>query len=79
MESEFKAALTINKISKEMAGKTNTLTIKNDEGETVYSFKLELGDKPPSGEFISKPRCTELMGSLKLGNVKCLVFCSVDS
>ena len=50
VESEFKASLTINKVSKEMAGKTNTLTIKNDEGETVYSFKLELGDKPPSGE-----------------------------
>ena len=37
-----------------MAGRTNTLTIKNDEGETVYSFKLELGDKPPSGELFSK-------------------------
>ena len=33
-----------------MAGKTNTLTITNPQGETVYSFKLELGDKPPSGE-----------------------------
>ena len=50
VESEFKASLTINAVSKEMAGRTNTLTIKNDEGETVYSFKLELGDKPPSGE-----------------------------
>ena len=54
VESEFKASLTINAVSKEMAGKTNTLTIKNDEGETVYSFKLELGDKPPSGEWKSK-------------------------
>ena len=33
-----------------MAGKTNTLTIKNPQGETVYSFKLELGDKPPAGK-----------------------------
>ena len=67
VESEFKASLTINTVSKEMAGKTNTLTIKNDEGETVYSFKLGLGDKPPSGESF-------------LNNVSfSLWFCGVDA
>jgi hypothetical protein len=50
LQSEYTAKLTIKKLTKEMAGKVNKLTLSNDEGTTDYAFTLELGEKPPAGK-----------------------------
>ena len=42
--------LTIKNLSADLSGKTNKLTVTNQEGTTEYLFMLELGAKPEVGE-----------------------------
>ena len=42
MEAEYEATLTIKKVHEEMRMGQNSLTVRNDEGETVYNFEIGL-------------------------------------
>ena len=46
---EYLVTLTIKDLDPKLAGKTNTLTVQNDEGSMEYKFELRLGEKPPAG------------------------------
>lgn len=52
IDGQWVALLTIHKLQVEDTKGKNTLTLKNEEGETVYEFQLALGKQPdpaPSG------------------------------
>ena len=51
LPGEYSVTLTINNLQKEDVGHENELVITNDEGSTTYKFILEIGSKPPSGNF----------------------------
>ena len=48
-EYEYEATLTIKRASEEMTAGQSSLTLKNDEGEAVYSFEVGLGESGTTG------------------------------